>query len=270
VGIIMDIEAVPMQLESVGEFGSELILFLPFCRWLSANGFLRERRLLIYRGMRCLYDKLDCNSISEKKNRRRYVPPERRPRWLPILNEHDFDGKGTSPFLIFDDLRSSFCARRLFIDKFLRQKDVLIIHNKYNKEWGEQPVNFIPLSCLDEIFTILKDKFHIIYIRHTSAEMKWGFSSDCNVERHLDDASVLAMHPEVLDFRILYMMECNYNKAIDINTLKIRYIVVHVSLSRRKVVARITLPCFLGQLCSSYIRKGKRNNGLIKVVIINF
>src|SRR5262249_55672117 len=84
----------PELLDYTGEFGPELVLFNPFCRWLAKEGLLKNRRIRTYRGMRCFYDDLDCLEIIEKAEPRRYVPPNQRPEWLPIKNEHNFDNLG--------------------------------------------------------------------------------------------------------------------------------------------------------------------------------
>jgi hypothetical protein len=86
--------SLPELLEYTGEFGPELVLFTSFCHWLSKEGLLQKRRIVTYRGMRCFYDDLDCLEVIEKDVPRKYVPPQDRQQWLPVKNEHDFDGRG--------------------------------------------------------------------------------------------------------------------------------------------------------------------------------
>ena len=44
-------------------------------------------------------------------------------------------------------------------------KPLLIIHNKYNQEWGGSPTNFLDIQILEKIFKLLHNKFQIIYSR---------------------------------------------------------------------------------------------------------
>ena len=48
---------------------------------------------------------------------------------------------------------------------FVYDKPLLIIHNKYNIEWAENPINYIDKKTLIEICSICKDKYKIIYLR---------------------------------------------------------------------------------------------------------
>ena len=48
---------------------------------------------------------------------------------------------------------------------FIYDKPLLIIHNKYTIEWGENPINYIDKKTLIEICSMCKDKYNIIYLR---------------------------------------------------------------------------------------------------------
>lgn len=45
------------------------------------------------------------------------------------------------------------------------EKPLLVVSNKYQSEWSEDPVNYINLDSLKTIFELCSDKFHIIYNR---------------------------------------------------------------------------------------------------------
>ena len=51
---------------------------------------------------------------------------------------------------------------------FIYEKPLLIVHNKYNTEWGGPPINYIDTQTLSEIFKLCRDKYKIIYIRPTN------------------------------------------------------------------------------------------------------
>jgi hypothetical protein len=50
-------------------------------------------------------------------------------------------------------------------DRFVWNKPICVISNKYSTEWGKSPVNYLSLEVLEEIFYLLKDKYQIIYNR---------------------------------------------------------------------------------------------------------
>ena len=50
-------------------------------------------------------------------------------------------------------------------------KPLLVISNKFQTEWGQNPVNYINLSSLSKIFELCKDKFQIVYNRPSSTDI---------------------------------------------------------------------------------------------------
>jgi hypothetical protein len=170
--------------------------------------------------MRCFYEDMNCKEIIEKTERRYFVPPAKRPAWLPVNDEHTFDNNGKSPFLLFDDMRRRFSGRKLGALQLAGGKPILIVHNKYNEEWKGEPVNFISLTSLDRLFGKLKHEFTVIYIRHSADEILWGFSPDGNTMKEFNDQKVVVDHPEVREFRSLYLMEKAIYSDLDLNTFK--------------------------------------------------
>jgi hypothetical protein len=210
----------PELLEYTGEFGSELVLFTPFCHWLSKEGLLRTRRIRIYRGMRCFYDDLDCLEILEKDEPRRYVPPQERQSWLPVKNEHTFDGLGRPARHLYPELRVTFRKLALLPEIGTADRPLLIVHNKYNVEWDVGPINHIPLATLETLFGLLERDFTLVYIRHGIAPRDPGFSQDHNVLLSFDDRELLARHPDVLCFDDLYAAHRAEGGTQDLNTFK--------------------------------------------------
>ncbi len=209
----------PETLEYTGEFGPELILFMPFCAWLAKAGILRRHRIKTYLGMRCFYDDFGAAEVIEKPGARRYVEPAHRPSWLPVRDEFCFDGKGRSPFHFVPDLRARF-ANRPDRPGFVSSKPILVIHNKYNLEWSGGPVNYIPLNDLESVFRELSPDFTIIYIRHGIAAPQHGYSEDHNSFQPFGDRAVLDRHPEIICFDTLFNLYRHGGGAADINTFK--------------------------------------------------
>jgi len=208
----------PESLEYEGEFGAELILFLPFCRWLSSVGMLKSRRIVTYRGMGCFYSDLDHDELVERPSARRYVPPSRRPAWLPVRDEHSKEFRVPSHRHLYPDLRQRFgefpfpealCEPRL---------PLLLIHNKHNNEWDSGPCNHISLAALEVLFDVLKDRFTVVYLRHERRHDE-SFAMDHNTPLPFDDDALLARFPEVLCFHAL-QDEYRARFGGDMNTFK--------------------------------------------------
>lgn len=217
-GTVGPLAQLPEVLEYRGEFGAELVLFLPFCAWLSKAGLLKGRKIKTYKGMGCFYDDLECDGVIEKTGSRHPLPPEKRPVWLPVKDEHQFDRKGQSPFHLYPDLRAGFGRQALKVA--FDSRPLLIIHNKHNIEWAEGVFNFIPLDTLDALFRLYKKAFNVVYIRHGMKGLDPSFSHDMSADAHFDDAALLARHPEVHGFDELYASHIAAGGEPDLNRFK--------------------------------------------------
>jgi len=214
-------ERLPEELEYVGEFGTELILFTPFCGWLAKAGLLRHRTIKTYVGMRCFYDDLECGRIKEKEKRRTYVPPDCRPSWLPIRNEHDFDGRGRPLAHHYPDLRARFSRLPLLPEIGSEERPILIVHNKYNIEWDSgTAINYVPLAVLDQIFSVLKSSYTIVYVRHGMQAVAEDFIEDHNTWLPFNERPILSRHPEIVSFSDLYCNHHQHGGTQDLNTFK--------------------------------------------------
>jgi hypothetical protein len=209
----------PETLEYIGEFGAELILFLPFMHWLAGQGALQGRTIRTYRGMRSFYATLPCRAYEESDQPRAPIAAKDRPAWLPRRDELDFDGKGPSASLLYPDLRSQF---RTLPTPELDElgKPILVIHNKYTYEWDLGPANFISTGTLEKIFDRLSDDFAIVYIRHGIRDLPQEFVEDGNkLLGKFPDLEVLGRH-DVHLFDDLYQRHIDRGGALDINAFK--------------------------------------------------
>jgi hypothetical protein len=210
----------PNELEYTGEFGPELVIFLPFCLWLSKIGLMRDRKIRTYRGMTCFYDDIGCLEIIEKDQKRNSVPAHKRPFWLPVRNEHDFDDRGRPAQHFYPDLRGKFLKYPMSSELEAAQRPILVIHNKHNAEWGPGPVNHISIETLDIIFGTLKADFTIVYIRHGMGATQEGYVEDHSAPKLFEDRPLLGRHPEILCFDDLYAAHLAQGGTQDINTFK--------------------------------------------------
>lgn len=212
----------PRVLEYTGEFGLELLIFLPFVTWLSRAGLLRGRTIKTYRGMSSFYRGLDCKSYIEKDASREFLSPGNRPSYLPVKNEHDFDGVGRSPFHAHPDFRQMFLELPLpkAFEARLGDKPLLIVHNKYTDEWNSGPINHISLETLERLFANFSETFTVVYIRHGIRRVGHGYVADENTIMDFDDASVLAKHPKIVLFDDLFETFRTETGVDDINAFK--------------------------------------------------
>ncbi len=217
----IDAPSLPEVLDYTGEFGAELVLFMPFCQWLSRRKLLAQRTIRTYAGMRCFYDNLKCREIIEKTDDRIFVPPDRRPEWMPIRDEHSLSLKESRQCLLYPDLRSRFSSYPLPAVITNSTKPLLIIHNKYNIEWDSKPINYIPLPVLEMLFATLNSLYTIIYIRH-GVDSGPGYSKDHNTALPWQDNEVLCRNPEILSFSDLYRVNLATTDGhrYDLNTFK--------------------------------------------------
>jgi hypothetical protein len=192
-------KGLPEELSYVGEFGPELIIFLPFCKWVSAAGLAAGRRISTYKGMTCFYDNLGFEQVIERPDARVYLQPEYRPAYLPRRDENTFDGLGQSAFHLNPNLRRKF--ESIPVPSIVRtaQRPILVIHNKYNDEWGRGPVNNMTLPLLSTLFEQLKEQFLVVYIRHANAKAD-GYAHDQNKLLDFDETEVLRGNAEVIPF----------------------------------------------------------------------
>lgn len=218
--IIFARRQLPPILDYTGEFGSELVLFLPYCTWLSKAGLLKRHCIRTYHGMRCYYDDLECSGLIEKTDKRDWVRPQDRPWWLPVKDEHDFDNIGRPVLHDYPDLRHKFSRLPLVTQPDLTNKRLLVIHNKHNNEWDRGPVNHFPKITLERLFHTLCPTFTVVYIRHEMGTVPTSFSQDHNLAEPFDESDLLARHPQVLTFQSLYQSHRNHGGNQDVNTFK--------------------------------------------------
>jgi len=205
----------PDVIDYVGEFGAELVTFLPFVYWLYRAGQLGNRKISTYRGMRSFYFFLADDQLVEKDEPRKFVNFKSRiglTRWdfLPNPNEHI---AVRSPYEAFPNYRKQFKSARFMFDKPL-----LVVHNKFNREWNsEVPINFFSINELEQIFSRLKAHYQIVYVRHGRSGTVDGYSPDHNVMVEFDETRVMQRHPEVIDLEHHYR---EHGSGVAINQYK--------------------------------------------------
>ena len=190
------------KLEYTGEFGAEITTFIPFVAWLKQEGHLSGRRIVTYAGMRPYYFFLDEAEFEGKTEPRRWFPASERywpsnATWTAV----------SSPWHVYPDYRQHFVrAGRHF------HRPVLFIQNKFTVEWGEGPINYLPLNSLQRLLQLTANTFDVVYSRPRGRAA--GYSYDDNSTCDYPDRAMISQFAHVTDFEEACQSTSeNYNQA---------------------------------------------------------
>lgn len=174
-----------VALDTNTEFGYELVLVIPYAYWLHQRGRLgqtvsaKHTRELYYFSPR----------HSEKYEKRVYSTPK-----VPNKELHVRD--------LLYEMWSPPPYKQIFKnDVFVFNKPLLIVHNKFNREWGGAPVNYIDTATLDGIFTACTPRFQVVYIRPEATAI---VGDNSEVLTLAGEAEVLSRHSAVLNANTLF------------------------------------------------------------------
>ena len=124
----------------------------------------------------------------------------------PNIYTKDWRMPGTPP-----DYRSHYKN-----DRFVFDKPIVIVNNKYISEWNNPPINFFSVEDLKIIFNTLKSKYTIVYIRSTTKER--GYWDDNQAGYELGEYELIKnVYPEVVCMNDLL----ETNPDLSYNTLQL-------------------------------------------------
>lgn len=190
-------------LSVMNEFGIEILFYIGYYYYLFTNNLLFDNKILTFKGMEAYYYFLPREQLLFQKKTRTWVSHERClvTRYLKANNLPDSQ---------FYDLNLKFWKapdyRQHYDNSFFKfQKEIIIINNKYNREWEhlfKTAVNFLDVNCLEKIFKYLCPKYQVIYIRPSlSIDSKKEYSFDSNAQLQLDDFDMIKKKfPSVIVF----------------------------------------------------------------------
>lgn len=164
-----------------GEYGMELVCYLPFIRYLHESNQLSYRKVETYFGMRPYYHFLNMDNFYERKEQRIYLKPIYRIP-TPNLNEH---GARKSEFECYKDYRSQ--------NQLSAEKETVFIQNKFTVEWMKGPINYLPLIFLHYLFSTYAEKYNFIYSR-PGLKTNETYSVDENTFCDYPDLSVVRQY----------------------------------------------------------------------------
>jgi hypothetical protein len=165
-----------------GEFQQELLFVLPFAYWHHKNGTLRKT--VSCRHTEALYF---FSPKHEAAYNRRSVKATFEAFHIPNLshsNHYSFHKWLPVP------LKAQY-ANSIFV----YEKPLLIIANKYNREWNQPPINYLDIATLQQIITACSHQYQIIYNRPKPQDIVEDNSEILDLGEH---EWLHTHHPEVL------------------------------------------------------------------------
>jgi len=133
------------------EFGPELKYYLPYAYWHALNGTLRSTSS--FKDTAPFY--FFSPAHQEREGTRRWVlDPE-----VPNSEDHNF----TYSYRRWAQVPLKATFRSAL--NFGFAKPLVIISNKFNREWESAPVNYLPLDVLGQLFKRLLPHYTVVYNR---------------------------------------------------------------------------------------------------------
>lgn len=183
-----------------GEFSYELIAVLPFAHWLHKKG--KHVTITSAKDTKCLY--YFANNHIEEFSKRRYC----RPTGVPIHNIHVrwLNTFMWSPPPLKDIYQNN---------RFKYKKPTFIITNKFNSEWGHNPLTFLSLEFLETLFKTLSTDYQIIYCRPSNKEV---VDDNSDIFEFNDKALIKEKYPDILLIEELHQQ----NPDLSFNQLQLQ------------------------------------------------
>lgn len=170
-----------------GEFGPDLQFVLPFAYWHYKNGTLKATRGAKYTSELYFFSPDHKEVFQTRSNEGNYNYEVPR-----VLYSHNYDLNKWLPVPLKEVYQN---------DIYVYEKPVLIVANRYNKEWDRPPITFLSIEMLDLIFNTFKQDYTIIYNRPGAGQIAMD-NSDIYELNELD--WMRQNHPEVLLMDDLY------------------------------------------------------------------
>lgn len=171
------------------EFGYELLSVLPYAYNLHSKGLL-DKSISGF-DTKCLYffnDKHEEKQIERSWNSVVKLQNEKFPNMKIHRRELDWEFFSPPPF------------KEFYSDKKIQfEKETIVIFNRFNSEWGKNPINFLDLNTLQKLFEMLSPKYQIVYLNLNHDKRYF----DHFKPKNLGDESVLKKFPNVLTFQKL-------------------------------------------------------------------
>ncbi|MEO7962154.1 MAG: hypothetical protein ABIR19_11435, partial [Ginsengibacter sp.] len=146
------------SIEFFGEFQQELTFVLPFAYWHHLNGTLKQT--VSSEGTKPLY--FFSEDHTELPNKR---------DWFNNSIDYTFPNMTHSNSFSYRKWKQVPLKEYYRNNIFVFEKPILIIANKYNIEWKDNPINFFDIETLDKVINHYKDRYQIIYNRPLATQI---------------------------------------------------------------------------------------------------
>lgn len=169
-------------IEFQGEFDQEIRYVMPFAYWHYRNGTLKQ-------------------TISSTNTQPFYFfSPNHEERhtqriWQTAYGNYTVPNMTHAPAYDFSKWTPLPYKTRYRNDRFVYDKPLLVIANKYNVEWDKPPINFLSIDALDRLIAALKPRYQIVYNRPLGGQIVLDNSEIMDLGEH---AWIRANHPEIL------------------------------------------------------------------------
>ena len=165
-----------------GEFDQELRYVLPFAYWHFLNGTLKQT-------ISCTNTKVFY--FFSENHREQY---EKR-IWQAGYDYYDVPNMTHSPTFDFSKWARVPLKSHYKNDRFVYDKPLLVIANKYNIEWDKPPINYLDIPALDHIISTYKTTYQIVYNRPQSGQIVLDNSEIMDLNEH---QWLREKHPDVI------------------------------------------------------------------------
>ncbi|AUD00508.1 hypothetical protein [Spirosoma pollinicola] len=171
-----------------GEFDQELRYVIPFAYWHYLNGTLDK-------------------TISAKDTKEFYFfssnHEERFDKrvWLESYSHYNVPNMTHSNTYSFRKWARVPYKDHFKNDLFVFDKPLLVIANKYNIEWDQDPINFLDIPTLDQIIKTYESDYQIVYNRPLPSQIVQDNSETLVLDEH---AWLRKNHPQVVLMDDLY------------------------------------------------------------------
>jgi hypothetical protein len=186
-------------IEFQGEFDQELRYALPFAYWHHQNGTLKQT--VASQNTRPFY-------FFSQKHDERFSKRV----WQTNYGNYTIPNMPHSPAFDGSKWMAPPFKEQYRNTRFVYEKPLLVIANKYNVEWDKPPINFLSIEALDRLITSLKSRYQIVYNRPLGGQIVLDNSEIMDLGEH---AWLRANHPDVLLMNDLYEQHraevANYN-----------------------------------------------------------
>lgn len=193
------------------EFSIELVLAVPYAYWLHKNNLL-EKTIGTTDTKPLYFFSKDHEELAIPRTIINEVALKGIPNtWI---HHNPAFSKGKAGILDFSQWEMPPFKSYYKNDTFIYEKPILIISNKYAREWNGIPVNFIDIEPLYNLIVYLRDKYTIIYKRPKATD----YIADENESNFNADISAIVNGELITDYEL-----CNRMGVLNFNDLRSKY-----------------------------------------------